>query len=111
MSTFDFSDINGLLKQAQDLKENLSKQQEDIEKQTFEGTAGGDMVVVTVSGKFEIKKIQIAPDIIDPKDPEMLSDLILSATNAAITKARNSVQNSLGGLAGNIDLSSILNRK
>ena len=75
--------MNKLLKQAQKMQAQMMKAQEDFQKQEFEGTAGGGMVSLKLSGSNELVSISINPEAVDPDDVEMLEDLIVAAfTNA-----------------------------
>ena len=73
------------LQQAQQL-------QEEAAAQVVEESAGGGMVTVKATGAGEIVEIRIAPEAIDPDDPEMLADLVLAAVNAALNKARSEME-------------------
>lgn len=94
----------GMIRKLQkDLQIRMEKMKEDLQKLTVEGTAGGGVVVVVSNGNSEIQSVKIKPEAIDPGDPEMLQDLILAATNQALTNARalneNKVSEITGGLA------------
>jgi len=94
----------GMIRKLQkDLQIRMEKMKEDLQKLTVEGTAGGGVVVVVSNGNSEIQSVKIKPEAIDPEDPEMLQDLILAATNQALTNARalneNKVSEITGGLA------------
>jgi DNA-binding protein YbaB len=62
------------------------------------------MVTVTATGSGEIKAITIAPEAIDPDDPELLADMILGAVNEALRSANDLAQSRLGGMAGGLGL-------
>ncbi len=70
--------------QMQAMQREMDKVQEEIEQMETTATAGGGAVTVTVTGKKEIKDIQIQPDVCDPDDVEMLQDLIMAAANEAL---------------------------
>ena len=70
--------------QMQALQREMDKVQEEIEQMETTATSGGGAVTVTVTGKKEIKDIQIQPDACDPDDVEMLQDLIMAAANEAL---------------------------
>lgn len=76
-----------LMKQAQKLQEQMAKTQEDLETREYSAQAGGGMVSVTVSGKRELKAIQIKPECVDPDDVDMLQDMLLAAVNEALRAA------------------------
>ena len=82
---------------------NLMKQaQQDLEAKEFEVTSGGGAVKVTITGKKVIKAIEIAPDVVDPDDVEMLQDLVMTAVNEAIRQADDAAASAMGGIAGGL---------
>ena len=82
----------------------MEKIQDEVRKQTFEGSAGGGMVLVTASGKNEIVSVKIEKDVINPEDAEMLQDLIVAATNQAITRATEAMQNAMSKVTGGLNI-------
>ncbi len=76
-----------LMRQAQKLQEQMAKTQEDLDSREFTAQAGGGMVTVVVTGKREVKSIDIKPECVDPEDVEMLQDMVLAATNEALRSA------------------------
>lgn len=95
-------DMRELMKQAQQMQEQLMAAQAELSDQTFEGSAGGGMVKATVKGSNEVVAVDISPDVIDPDDPEMLGDLVVAAINAAMSEASKAAESSMGGLAGGL---------
>ena len=108
-------DMNEMMKKAQELSETMKQQQEELAKQIFSVSVGGEMVKMTFNGKQEAKSIEIDPEVVDVNDVETLQDLILSAVNEGIRQSQKNMQNSLGQqigkMTGGIDLSSLLNPK
>ena len=90
-------DMNALMKQAQQMQEQMLKAQEEASKETSEASAGGGMVTVVANGAGELVSIAIDPRAIDPDDPEMLSDMVLAAANEAIRSAQAAVEAKLRG--------------
>ena len=72
------------MQQMQAMQRQMDEVQAKIDEMEASATSGGGAVSVTVSGKKELKDIQINPDVVDPDDVEMLQDLILTATNEAL---------------------------
>jgi len=107
--------MNEMMKKAQELSETMKQQQEELAKQIFSVSVGGEMVKMTFNGKQEAKSIEIDPEVVDVDDIDTLQDLILSAVNEGIRQSQKSMQNSLGQqigkMTGGIDLSSLLNPK
>jgi DNA-binding YbaB/EbfC family protein len=79
--------MNNMLKQAQKMQQEMQKIQEEIDKMEFEVSVGGGAINVKITGKKEIKEIALKPEVVDPDDIEMLSDLLVAAVNEAIRKA------------------------
>ena len=73
--------MNALMQQAKKMQEQMQKAQEELENAEVVGKAGGEMVVVTMNGKKEIKSIKLDKTAVDPDDVEMLEDLVVSAIN------------------------------
>ena len=108
-------DMNEMMKKAQELSETMKQQQEELAKQIFSVSVGGEMVKMTFNGKQEAKSIEIDPEVVDVDDIETLQDLILSAVNEGIRQSQKNMQNSvgeqIGKMTGGIDSSSLLNPK
>ena len=95
MSSFD---MNKMLQQVQQMQEQMAKAQEELAHEVVEASAGGGMVTVKANGALEITEIKIAPEAIDPDDPEILADMVLAAVNEAIRSAQSLVETRLGGM-------------
>lgn len=85
-------DMKKLQKLQKDLQDKMSNIQDELGSQRVEGSSGGGMVKVVVSGNQEIVDLQIAKDAVDPEDVEMLQDLIVAAVNQAMAKAKEMSQ-------------------
>jgi nucleoid-associated protein EbfC len=85
-------DMNALMKQAQQMQEQMARAQEEATSEIAEASAGGGMVTVKANGAGELIAIAIDPRAIDPDDPEMLGDLVLAAANEAIRSAQQAVE-------------------
>ncbi|CAM4363605.1 YbaB/EbfC family nucleoid-associated protein [Lacicoccus alkaliphilus] len=90
------NNMQGMMKQMQKMQKKMEEEQEKLKEEKVEGTAGGGMVTVTVSGHKEIVDVEIKEEVVDPDDIEMLQDLILAATNEAMTKADALMSDRLG---------------
>jgi nucleoid-associated protein EbfC len=95
-------DMNKIMQQAAKMQEELAKAQEEVAQETVEASAGGGMVTVTANGALQVTEIKIAPEAIDPDDPEMLSDMILAAVNEALRSAQSLMESRLGGMMGGL---------
>ncbi len=86
------------------MQEDMAVLKEDLDAREYVATAGGDAVKVTVSGKHEVKRIEINPDIVDPEDVEMLEDLLTVAVNEAIRQAQTTEENEMSAITGNLNI-------
>jgi nucleoid-associated protein EbfC len=93
-------DMNKMLKQVQEMQEQMARAQEELAGESVEASAGGGMVRVKATGAGEITEVKIASEAIDPDDPEMLEDLVLAAVNEALRNAQDLMQSKLGGAMG-----------
>lgn len=80
-------DMNALLEQAQAMQAQLAQTQQELAAAEFIGSAGGDLVVATVSGTGELKGLVIKPEAVDPEDTETLADLVVAAIRDATSQA------------------------
>ena len=99
--------MNKMLQQVQKMQADMIKAQEALANETIEASAGGGMVTVTITGDLQVKDIVIAPDAIDPEDPELLQDMVLAAVNEAIRQAQELAATRMGGLTGGMDLGAL----
>ncbi len=90
-------DMNAMLKQAQQMQEQMLAAQEEARKEVVEATSGGGMVAVKANGGGEIVEIRIDPKAVDPDDPEMLADMVMAAANEALRSASELVESKLRG--------------
>ncbi|GGJ13052.1 nucleoid-associated protein [Alicyclobacillus cellulosilyticus] len=79
--------MNQLMRQAKKMQEELLKAQEALGQRTVEGTAGGGAVKVVLNGHKMVQSVEIAKEVVDPDDVEMLQDLIVAAMRDALQKA------------------------
>ncbi|NLI86248.1 MAG: YbaB/EbfC family nucleoid-associated protein [Propionibacterium sp.] len=93
-------DMNALLQQAQALQEQLKSAQDDLAHRQVTGSAGGDLVTVTMTGAQEITKVTIKPEACDPADVETLEDLILAACRDAAHQAQALAQAAMPQIPG-----------
>lgn len=93
-----------MMKKIQEMQAQMEQKQAEIEASEFSASAGGGAVEVTVSGAHEVKDIKLQPDVVDPEDIEMLTDLLIAATNEAMRKAEDAMNQAMqaaqSGLAG-----------
>ena len=96
--------FGNIMKEAQRLQQQMAAMQEEIAKKRVEATAGGGMVTVEANGKQEIVAIKIDPEVVNRDDVQMLEDLVLAASNEALRKSRELVQQELGKLTGGLKI-------
>jgi DNA-binding YbaB/EbfC family protein len=96
--------IGNLMKQAQQMQERVKKLQEEAAGKTVEASSGGGMVTVMANGRQEVLSIKIDPSVVDPKDIDMLQDLITAAVNEALRKSQDLMKAEMGNLASGMGL-------
>ncbi len=92
------------MKQIQKMQAEMARVQQELESKTVTATAGGGVVSVEVSGKLELKKIEISPEVVSSEDLEMLQDLITAAVNEGLKKAQEMAANDMAKVTGNINI-------
>ena len=92
----------GMMKQLQQMQEQLLAAQASLAEETVTGTAGGEAVKVTLTGDQRCTAIEIDPGLLEDPDIEMLQDLLLTATNNALESSRNLAQDRLGPLTSGL---------
>ena len=98
------NNIQQLARQAQKLQDDMEAVSAELEAKEYEAAAGGGAVKVAVTGKMEVKSIEIDPEVIDPEDAEMLSDLIIAATNEALRAANQEKEDTMSALSGGLNI-------
>ncbi len=98
------ADIMKILQQAQQMQGRLQQVQDELQNKTVSAAAGGGMVTVEADGRGHVRRIKIDPSVVDPKDVEMLEDLVLVAVTEAQKKAATLAQEEMGKLAGGMQL-------
>ena len=94
--------LSGLMKQAQDMQENLQKAQEELQNLEITGESGGGMVKILMTGRHDVRKVDIDETVLN--DKEMLEDLIAAAINDAVRKVEENSKDKMSGLAGGLNL-------
>jgi DNA-binding YbaB/EbfC family protein len=91
-----------LMKQAQKMQQQLVEAQAQLAQTEVDGSAGGELVRVTVTGSGEVLRIKIDPKAVDPDDVESLEDLVVAAIRDAAGKAQELQASTMGPLAGGL---------
>ncbi len=92
--------MQAMMKKVQKMQADMAKMQEDLKSRVIETSAGGGAVTVAVSGKKELKSIKIKPEALDPEDPEMLEDMILTAVNDAMKQVDELTEKEMSKVTG-----------
>lgn len=95
--------LGNLMKQAQQMQENLQKAQEELALLEVTGEAGGGLVAVTMTGRHEARRVHVDDSLLGD-DKDMLEDLIAAAINDAVRKVEQASQEKFAGLAGGMGL-------
>ena len=94
--------IAGLMKQAQQMQENMKKAQEQLAQTEIEGQSGAGMVKVVMTCAHDVRRVSINPSVMD--DREMLEDLVAAALNDATRRAEEASQERMAGFSAGLNL-------
>ena len=97
------ANFGNMMKQAEALQRNMQKAQEEIAQLEVTGESGAGMVTVTMTGKHEVKRVQIEPAVIG-EDREMLEDLVAAAINDAVRRVESESQQRMSSLMSGLRL-------
>lgn len=98
------NNMQQLARQAQKIQEAMENATTELEVKEYSATSGGNAVKVVVTGKMEVKSIEIQPEVIDPDDAEILADLIMAATNEALRAANDDKEETMSALSGGLNI-------
>ncbi len=98
------SNMQQIARQAQKLQEQMNQATQELEAKEYSAASGGEAVKATVTGKMEVKSIEIKPEVVDPEDVEMLSDLVLAAVNEALRAAAADKAERMEQLSGGLNM-------
>ena len=93
-----------MMKKIQQMQEDMTRIQEEIEATEYTSSVGGGAVEVTVNGSHEVLLIKMQPDVVDPEDIEMLEDLLISALNESIKKANDAMDQGMERAKGGLSI-------
>ena len=94
--------LAGLMKQAQQMQDNMKKMQDQLASVEVEGEAGAGMVKVQMTCKYDVRRVAIDPSVMD--DREMLEDLVAAALNDAVRKVEVTTQERMAGFTSGLNL-------
>ncbi|MBR4296190.1 MAG: YbaB/EbfC family nucleoid-associated protein [Clostridia bacterium] len=98
------SNMNALVRQAQKMQEEMEALQADLDEREYDISAGGGVVKIKIKGTLEVRSIDIDKEVIDPDDPETLSDLLVAAVNEAIKKVNETNDAEREKITGNFNM-------
>ena len=98
------TDMLKLMQQASQMQSRLQQIQDELQKATVTGAAGGGMVTVEADGKGTVKRVKIDPSVVNPADVEMLEDLVVVAVGEAQRKASELAQGEMQKMTGGMPL-------
>ena len=95
--------LAGLMKQAQEMQDNLKRAQEELAQAEVEGQAGAGLVKVVMTGRHDVRRVSIDPSLL-AEDRDMLEDLVAAAVNDAVRRVEAATQEKMAGLTGGMGL-------
>ena len=98
------SNLQQLARQAQKMQEQMETVTAELEEKEYTAASGGDAVKAVVTGKMEVKSIEIKPEVIDPDDAEMLGDLVTAAVNEALRAAAQEKEDRMTSISGGMNI-------
>ena len=98
------ADFMGMMKQAAQLQSKMQELQAELDQITIEGTAGGGLVTVTLTGKGDLKATKIDASLMKPDETEILEDLLVAAHADAKRKSEAVLQDKMKALTGGLPL-------
>ena len=96
--------IGNLMRQAQQIQENMAKAQAELASLAVTGEAGGGMVKVEMNGRHEVARVQLDPSVVSADDRELLEDLVTAAVNDAVRKVEAMTREKMSGLVGGMGM-------
>lgn len=96
--------LGKMMKQAQEMQTRMQEMQDQLASLEITGASGGGMVVATLNGKGEMRKLEIDPSLMSPEEKEVLEDLVTAAVNDARAKVDAMVQEKTQEMMGGLQL-------
>jgi DNA-binding YbaB/EbfC family protein len=93
-----------MMRQAQLLQKKMARLQEELASKEVEASVGGGMVKAVANGKPEIVSVVIEKEVVDPEDVEMLQDLVVSAVNEALARAKEMSDAEMAKITGGLKM-------
>ena len=96
--------LDKLMKQAQQMQQNIQKAQQELAEMRVEGVAGAGVVKVVMTGRYDVERVTIDPSVIKVDEKEMLEDLVAAAVNDAVRKVEGQSKGKMSGLMSGINM-------
>ena len=100
---FNGLDFNAIMKQAKEVQEKIQRAKKDIDDMTVVGSAGAGMVLIEMTGRYDVRKVTISPAAFKG-GKEMVEDLVAAAVNDAVRKVEAAARKQMTDLMGTLDL-------
>ena len=97
-------DPQAMMRQVQKMQDEIRAKQAELEAREYTGSASGEMVTVTMTGKHEVTAVKIKPEAVDPDDIEMLEDLIAAAVNSACAAVDKDSDEEMSKMTGGMNI-------
>lgn len=97
-------DLGNLMRQAQKMQEKMAEMQKELASRTVEASSGGGMVTATVNGAQEVLSLKIDPAVVDPKDVDMLQDLVMAAVNEGLRRSKQMMAEEMSSLTAGLGM-------
>ena len=101
---FGRPDPNAMMRQVQKMQDAIREKQAELESKEYTGTASGELVTVTMTGKHEVTAVKIKPEAVDPDDIEMLEDLVAAAVNSATAAVDKEADEEMAKMTGGMNI-------
>lgn len=93
-----------LMRQMQEMQANMLAEQEALASETLEVSVGGGVVTVVMNGHQKLESVRIKPELLDPEEVDMLSDLLVAAVNEAVDRTQALAQERMGAITQGLNL-------
>lgn len=98
------ANLQQLARQAQKMQEEMDAAGQELDEKEYSATAGGGAVTAVVKGSMEVQSLSIDPEVVDPEDVEILSDMVIAAVNEALRKAHDERAETMDKLSGGLNV-------
>jgi nucleoid-associated protein EbfC len=98
------SNMNHLLKQAQQMQQKIAVLQKELEGREMETSSGGGVIKIKINGKQEILQVKIDKECVDPNDVATLEELVKTAVNQAVKESQDMVSKAMSKITGGINI-------